>query len=72
MNSLEIPLLIFPDRLAFCDLYQRMFLIVYYMDIVCDFIMIADMVVSLVTIVPKVCPFLCLSMVACVWLRTNF
>ena len=49
-----------------------MFLIVYYMDIVCDFIMIADMVVSLVTIVPKVCPFLCLSMVACVWLRTNF
>lgn len=51
-------------------MYQRLFLIVYYMDIVCDFIMIADMVVSLVTIVPKV--RLCLSMVACVWLRTNF
>lgn len=50
-------------------MYQRLFLIVYYMDIVCDFIMIADMVVSLVTIVPKV--RLCLSM-ACVWLWTNF
>ena len=45
-----------PGRLAFCDLYQRKFLQVYYMDVACDVIMVADIVVTLVTVVPKVRP----------------
>ena len=43
-----------PGRLAFCDLYQRKFLQVYYMDLACDFLMFLDILVTLVTVVPKV------------------
>ena len=40
-------------RLAFCDIYLRKFLLVYFMDVTCDVVKILDMVVALVTVIPK-------------------
>jgi len=41
-------------RLAFCDIFLGKLLLVYYMDLVCDGIMLIDMGFALVTVVPKV------------------
>jgi hypothetical protein len=40
-------------RMAFCDIYLRKFMLVYFMDVACDVIKILDMVMALVTIIPK-------------------
>jgi hypothetical protein len=40
-------------RMAFCDIYLQKFMLVYYMDVTCDVVKILDMVVALVTIIPK-------------------
>ena len=40
-------------RMAFCDIYLQKFMLVYFMDVACDVIKILDMVVALVTIIPK-------------------
>lgn len=43
----------FGIRIAFSDIYRRQMLDVWYMDVACDVWMIADMCVTLVTVVPK-------------------
>jgi hypothetical protein len=40
-------------RLAFCDIYLRKFMLVYFMDVTCDVVKILDMGVALVTVIPK-------------------
>jgi hypothetical protein len=54
---MQIPLIFeifaFGLRIAFCDLYRRQLMEVYWMDVGCDVLKIADLLVTLVTVVPK-------------------
>ena len=40
-------------RIAFCDIYLDELREVYYVDVVCDFLMLMDVGVALITVVPK-------------------
>lgn len=40
-------------RIAFCDIFLRHLMEVYYMDLVCDALKVADAIVTCVTVVPR-------------------
>ena len=43
----------FGIRVAFCDMYLRQNLFIWHIDIFCDVWKLADVAVSLITVIPK-------------------
>lgn len=50
---LSFDIFAFGLRLAFCDIFQRQFMEVYYLDVACDALKVADAIVACVTVVPR-------------------